>query len=110
MMRSFAFFVMIIAAGCGGSSSTGSTSTAGSGTPPPTGPHACNPLDVSDAPLTLADLYGAGRDQAGTLYVADQGGRDRQRAFISNGTILQRVDIGGSGLDGANSLTLTLTD
>jgi hypothetical protein len=99
-------------AGCGASASTGTTSTAASGPPGGStpGPHPCNPLDAPDTPLTLADLYGAGRDQAGTLYVADQGGRDHQRAFISNGTTLQRVDIAGSGLDGAGSLSLTISD
>lgn len=58
----------------------------------------------------LADLYGAGRDAAGTLYVADQGGRDHQRFFISQGAVLQRFEIAGSGLDGAGSLTLSIAE
>lgn len=73
------------------------------------GSRPCDPLAVDDAPLTLANILGAGRDSAGILYVVDDGGRDQQRAYVSSGTILQRYIIAGSGED-ATSLTVSIDD
>lgn len=76
------------------------TSTDSGGEAAPLGPHPCDPLAAPSLPLTLAHLLGAGRHADGTLYVVDDGGREGQRAFISSGSILQRVAIAGSGSTG----------
>ena len=71
-------------------------------------PDACDPLADLGTPITLANILGAGRHADGTLYVVDDGGRDHQRAFISNGDVLQRFIVAGSGSSGAENLTLSI--
>jgi hypothetical protein len=64
----------------------------------------CNPL--ATRPTTLATVLGVGKDQAGTLYVADQGGiaseRSIVRVFVAAAGSLVRQDVIGSGSIGSS--------
>jgi len=98
-------------AGSGASGGTGSNSGTGSGSPggvaSGTGgggssqpaETACNPLATH--PTTLATILGGGKDQGGTLYVADQGGIAMApsivRVFLTEAGSLVRQDVIGSG-------------
>jgi hypothetical protein len=59
----------------------------------------CNPLATH--PTTLATILGVGKDQGGTLYVADQGGIASEpsivRVFVAAAGSLVRQDVIGSG-------------
>jgi hypothetical protein len=59
----------------------------------------CNPLATH--PTTLATILGVGKDQEGTLYVADQGGIASEpsivRVFVATAGSLVRQDVIGSG-------------
>lgn len=91
--------------GCtgGGSSSSGDFSSSGGGTPaggrtsdPSRPPQPCSPLDGETQPITLAKVLGAGRHADGTIYVLDEG-QQGYRAFVSEGAVLQRKKVAGSG-------------
>lgn len=56
----------------------------------------CDPLAPISAPITLANVVGAGKSGDGTLYVIDEG-RPEYRAFVSQGSVLQRKLVVGSG-------------
>src|SRR5271166_129503 len=65
---------------------------------------ACNPLATH--PTTLATILGVGKDQGGTLYVADQGGIAANlaivRVFVASAGSLIRQDVIGSGSLGSS--------
>jgi hypothetical protein len=62
----------------------------------------CNPLATH--PTALATILGVGKDQDGTLYVADQGGIASEpsivRVFVATAGSLVRQDVIGSGSNG----------
>ena len=68
----------------------------------PSGDTGCDPLAVR--PTTLATILGVGKDEAGLLYVADQGGIAAEpsivRVFVGNNGSLVRQHIIGSGAIG----------
>jgi hypothetical protein len=72
-------------------------------TSPPAETH-CDPLATH--PTTLATILGVGKDQGGTLYVADQGGIASEpsivRVFVENAGSLVRQDVIGSGSLGSS--------
>jgi len=102
-----------VATGCGGS--TASSSPTGSSTGASTaGARACSPLDGTAAQsITLAHVIGAGRHPDGTVYVLDDG-VPSYRAFVSQGTVLQRKEVAGSGdvggAPGTESISATVRD
>jgi hypothetical protein len=65
----------------------------------------CDPFARNATPL--GPILAAGKDGAGTLYVADQpSGSGEPRAFVSQGSRLQRWHVLGSGQEGGgNALT-----
>ncbi|MBX3223859.1 MAG: hypothetical protein KF795_25325 [Labilithrix sp.] len=90
--------ILALLLGCtGGSSSDGSSS---SGADVPRGsarePQACSPLEGVTQPITIDKVVGAGRHADGTIYVLDEG-RPDYRAFVSEGSVLQRKKVAGSG-------------
>jgi hypothetical protein len=97
----------VVAVACSGST-TPTDGTSSGGAPTPVAPHACDPLAGVDTPLTVANILGAGRHPDGTLYVVDDGGKDHQRAFISNGSVVQRFIVSGSGSSGGDNLTVSI--
>jgi hypothetical protein len=87
---------LVVSALAAGAMLTGcSTSTS---TSPPAETH-CDPLATHSA--ALATILGVGKDQGGTLYVADQGGIASEpsivRVFVANAGSLVRQDVIGSG-------------
>jgi hypothetical protein len=64
----------------------------------------CDPLATH--PTTLATILGVGKDQSGTLYVADQGGIASDlsivRVFVEAAGSLVRQDVIGSGSIGSS--------
>ena len=86
--------------------STGSAGSAGALS-------ACSPLAASTKPITLGNILGAGRHADGTVYVLDDGD-PTYRAFVSQGNVLQRKEVNGSGSTGGaaggESITATVTD
>ncbi len=102
---SLASLTAALTAGCGGGTDSPSTGATGSSSSPSTaaGSHACSPLDATAAsPMTLANVLGAGRDADGTVYVLDDGA-PTYRAFVSQGTVLQRKEVAGSGTVGGGA-------
>ena len=73
---------------------------------------ACSPLAASTKPVTLGNILAAGRHADGTVYVLDDGD-PTYRAFVSQGNLLQRKEVNGSGSTGGaggESITATVTD
>jgi hypothetical protein len=72
----------------------------------PSAETACNPLATH--PTTLATILGVGRDEAGTLYVADQGGVPTEpsivRVFVAINGSLVRQHVVGSGSSNAQDI------
>jgi hypothetical protein len=62
-----------------------------------TAPSPCSPLDPTVVPITLSNVVAVGRHADGTLYVVDQPELGKDRVFASQGTVLQREVVGGSG-------------
>lgn len=95
---------------CSGSTTTGSSP---SGSSAAGALSACSPLAANVKPITLGNILGAGRHADGTVYVLDDGD-PTYRAFISQGNILQRKEVNGSGstggVTGDASITATVTD
>jgi hypothetical protein len=60
---------------------------------------ACDPLAPQALPITLEKILGVGKDESGTLYVADQttDGSYTNRVFVSSGSTLYRKRVNGSG-------------
>jgi hypothetical protein len=65
------------------------------------GSQPCDPLQAAVDPVALGDLVGAGRAKDGTVYVLDHGPDGAAvktlRAFVSDGTVMRRRQILGSG-------------
>jgi hypothetical protein len=96
----------------GGSSATGGVAAAGGTTAgggggyaqadaasadaPTAAPSACDPFAPSPQPISLGTVIAAGRTAVGTTYVVDKIGYDN-RVFVSNGGVLERQRIAGSG-------------
>jgi hypothetical protein len=78
----------------GGGSSDDSSPGASTGVT--SGLHACSPLDGETQPITIDKVVGAGRHADGTIYLLDEG-RPDYRAFVSEGAVLQRKKVAGSG-------------
>ncbi|MDB4935573.1 MAG: hypothetical protein JWP87_2545 [Labilithrix sp.] len=112
MKTSLAVTLLIAGVGCSGSSadvaSTGSSAAASTA-----GTRACSPFDSVAQPIALAHVLGAGRHADGTLYVLDDGA-PTYRAFVSQGNVLHRKEVTGSGTvggeAGAVSITATVRD
>lgn len=66
------------------------------------GSQQCNPLATADAPIALSTLLGVGRHADGTLYALDDG-RPDYRLFVSEGSVLQRKVVLGSGTAGGTA-------
>lgn len=87
--------ILALLLGCtGGTASDGSSSSGASGSTRE--PQACSPLEGETQPITLDEVVGAGRHPDGTIYVLDEGQPD-YRAFVSEGSVLQRKKVTGSG-------------
>lgn len=82
--------------------SSGTTSSSG-----PTAVHACSPLVGEDTPISLSNVVAAGRSSDGTIYVLDRA--DDYRAFVSEGSTLQRKKVAGSG-EGPGWLIASIAD
>lgn len=69
---------------------------------------ACDPLAPHALPITLEKLLGVGKDESGTLYVADEttDGSYTNRVFVSSGSTLYRKRVNGSG-SSANDYTFS---
>jgi len=89
--------------GGGGSSEAASGGPAGSSEP-----KACSPLEGVTEPIALATVIGAGRHADGTIYVVDQQESDL-RAFVSEGSALERKKVAGSG-QGEDWTSVTIAD
>lgn len=92
---------------CSTSGSSGSSSGA-------SGPASrdCDPLSVDAAPITLGEIVGAGKAKDGTIYVLDRGPAGTSaglRGFVSEGNVLRRHDVRGSG-EGPDFVVATLAD
>src|SRR5690606_3436085 len=73
----------------------------------------CTPLDTQvSAPVELGHVVGIGRSEDGTLYLVDEQESDF-RVFVSDGDVLQRYVVDGSGestqRDGT-SVSVTVSD
>ncbi len=96
----FAFLVsLILLAGCGGSSSTSSSSAR----------HPCDPLAANAQPVSLHTIVGIGKDSNGTLYVVDQVDFGTFQVFVSSQGGLYRQRIAGSGQT-SNLYVFSVTD
>ena len=73
----------------------------------PTASQSCDPLSVAAEPITLGNVVAAGRAADGTVYAIDNVGGPEARAFVSEGTLLRRHKVGGSG-SGSDVLVLTV--
>src|SRR6187551_1057748 len=72
----------------------------------------CTPLAGATADVALASVVGAGRDEAGVLYVVDRMGSEL-RAFISQQGELYRERVAGTGevnAEGEELITVTLAE
>ncbi len=104
---SLSVFGLVLGCSGGGGSSTDAASSAGRGATT-SEPRACNPLDGTTEPITLAKVIGAGRHADGTIYVLDDGAPG-YRAFVSEAGALQRKKVGGSG-SGPDWTVVSMTD
>jgi len=99
--------LVAFAASCANASSTSSTSSTASAT------HPCDPLTVDAAPIALGTLVAAGKSAAdGTVYVLDRGPvgtTSGVRAFVSDGSVLRRRNVAGTG-EGADFVIATVDD
>ena len=62
--------------------------------PPAT--RSCDPLQEMTTPVVLGKVLGVGSDAAGTIYLVDLAPTG-ERLFVSQGTVLVRQSVGGSG-------------
>jgi hypothetical protein len=71
--------------------------------------HECNPLALEAPPISLGTIAAAGRAADGTVYVLDRtnGAFGELRAFISDGAVLRRRKVAGSG-GGPGSIDVSL--
>ena len=85
---------VIALAACGnGSSGRGSNANLNTGEP-----LACDPFIGVYKPISVGTVLGAGKDHAGTLYIADQAsGVGDNHVFVSKDGSLHRQRIAGSG-------------
>ncbi len=112
-MRIFWGTLIALAAalGCtdgGSSSSDGAQGLSSSGSSPAAS-HPCSPLEAVTEPIALDNVVGAGRHADGTIYVLDRGQPD-YRAFVSEGSVLQRKKVAGSGSNGDSEVVATVSD
>ncbi|AKV00011.1 hypothetical protein AKJ09_06674 [Labilithrix luteola] len=82
--------------------SSGTTTSNGS-----TALQACSPLVGEDTPIALSNVFAAGRSTDGTIYVIDRA--NDYRAFVSDGSTLQRKKVAGSG-EGLGWLVASISD
>lgn len=91
----------LVACSSGTTSSNGTTSNGSSAL------EACSPLAGEDEPISLSNVLGAGRSVDGTIYVIDRA--NDYRAFVSEGSALERKKIAGSG-EGPGWLIASISD
>jgi len=96
LRRRWAFgLVAIVASGCGG---------------PTAGTHECDPTAVKTLPITTGSVVGIGSDQEGTIYLVDQTPAVGPRLFASQGAVLMRQAVSGSGsINDADGTLITVT-
>lgn len=82
--------------GCVGGGFSNDSRAPGANTEVASGLHACSPLEGETQAISLDKVVGAGRHADGTIYVLDEGQPD-YRAFVSEGAVLQRKKVAGSG-------------
>jgi hypothetical protein len=95
---------LLVLAACSGSTSSGSPTGSATGAFV-----ACSPLEANMKPIALGNILGAGRAADGTVYVLDDGD-PAYRAFVSQGNVLQRKEVAGSGSTGEGTITATVAD
>jgi hypothetical protein len=66
----------------------------------------CDPL-AANASAKLGAILGVGKDDSGTLYVADEGDSQSLRVFVSKGKTLFRKHVLGSGERGTGDYTIS---
>src|SRR5688572_13683702 len=93
-----------------------SCTSGGSGTVEPGGTtaggelQACDPLSTDASPITLGTIVAAGRAKNGTVYLVDRSeGAGLLRAFVSDGLLLRRRTVSGSG-ETPDFVTVSLGD
>lgn len=102
--------ILALLLGCTGGGAPDGSSSSGAGRSPGSArePQACSPLEGETQPITLDKVIGAGRHTDGTIYVLDEG-RPDYRAFVSEGSSLQRKKVAGSG-SAPGWVSVTVTD
>jgi hypothetical protein len=90
MMRSLLPLVLLLLAACSNADDDEADAHSGD--------TACNPLVGGEQPITLGEVLAVGRDADGVVYVLEQPPDSGElRAFVSDGSALQRHRVPGSG-------------
>ena len=99
IVRTLGVLGVIALCGCPGSTDDGMTPSGS------THLESCDPLAPNELPIKLQTIIAAGKDESGTIYVADRTSESEERIFVSRDNTLYRKRVSGSGSNGTSDFT-----